>query len=206
MKTLFFILGLMIGCAKDEDLPDESGGQETETDEQMGEYQPPILNPIGVIGADDCQHIDMGDKACDFRLTDQTGTTWDLYSHTGDVIVLDFSTVWCPPCQIAGHYMQALQDDYESEGVQIVTILIDGIEGTIPPTTEEIEEWVDVHSITTAPVLQGSRDKMFDPTGIEGYVIGAFPTYLYLGRDMTFYAGHVGFSDEYVRERIEEGL
>ena len=45
-----------------------------------------------------------------------------------------------------------------------------------------------------------------DPTGIEGYVLGAFPTYLYLDRDMKFYAGHVGFSDEYVREKIEEGL
>jgi len=207
MKTLFFVVGLMIGCAEDKDLPNENE-EEQESTGQIGEYQPPQppLDPIGVIPSDDCQHIDLGDKACNFRLTDQTDTTWDLYSHTGDVIVLDFSTVWCPPCQAAGYYTQAIQDDYESEGVQFVTILIDGAVGGTAPTAEEIDEWVDVHGITTAPVLQGSRDKMFDSTGIEGYSLGAFPTYIYIGRDMKFYGGHIGFSDEYVRERIEEGL
>ena len=206
MKTLFFVIGLMTACAKDTELENDQEPDDPQTEGQTGDYQPPVLNPVGVIGAEDCQQIEMGDKACNFRLTDQTGTTWDLYTHTGDVIVLDFSTVWCPPCQMAGHYMQALQDDYESEGVQVVTVLIDGATGGTAPTAEEIEEWTEVHSITTAPVLQGSRDKMLDPTGIEGYVLGAFPTYLYLDRDMKFYAGHVGFSDEYVREKIEEGL
>jgi hypothetical protein len=114
--------------------------------------------------------------------------------------------VWCPPCQAAGYYTQAIQDDYDGEGVQIVTILIDGVTVGVEPTEQEIDDWVNVHGITTAPILQGSRDKMFDPTAVEGYSLGAFPTYLYLDRDMKFYTGHVGFSDEYVRQKIEEGL
>jgi len=164
------------------------------------------LEPVGVIPASDCQHIDLGDKACNFRLLDQDGDVWDLYSYTGDVIVIDFSAVWCPPCQAAGHYTQIIQDDYNSEGVQIVTVLIDGVIPGDSPTEAEIDEWVNVHNITSAPILQGSREKMLDPLAIEGYAIGAFPTYLYIGRDMKFYSGHTGFSDEYVRQRIEEGL
>jgi hypothetical protein len=76
----------------------------------------------------------------------------------------------------------------------------------VAPTEAEIDEWVTSHAVTTAPVLEGSRDKMFDPIAVEGYALGAFPTYIYIGRDMKFYAGHVGFSDEYIRQKIEEGL
>ena len=65
-----------------------------------------------------------------------------------------------------------MQDDYDSEGVQIVTILIDGATGGVEPTEAEIDEWVTSHAITTAPVLQGSRDKMLDPTAIDGYSLG----------------------------------
>ena len=211
MKTLFFILVMMAGCsckptpvdigASDPDptigADDHTGSRGTNEEE---------LDPVGVIAASDCQHIDIGDKACNFRLSDQSGDTWDLYSHKGDVILLDFSTLWCPPCQAAGHYMQALHDDYADDGVQIVTVLMDGFGNGIPPTEAEVDQWVTEHSVTTAPVLRGSRDKMFDPTGVGGYSIGSYPTYLYIGRDMTFYAGHAGFNDEYVRQKIEEGL
>ena len=43
-------------------------------------------------------------------------------------------------------------------------------------------------------------------TGAEGYLLGGFPTYIYIGRDLKFYSAHVGFSEEYVRQTIEEGL
>mgnify|MGYP005824316475 CR=1 FL=1 len=196
------MLVLALGCAKDKSLDDNLTDETDETAAPVQEQ----LEPVGVIPADDCQHVDFGDKACNFRLWDQNEDTWDLYEHKGDVILLDFSTSWCPPCQSAGHYMQALQDTYGSEGVQIVTILIDGPTGGTAPTPEDIDIWVSGHGITTAPVLQGSRDKMFDTEAIEGYSIGGFPTYIYIGRDMTFYAGHVGFSEDYVKQKIEEGL
>ena len=190
MKTLFFVLSMLCACEPTEveikngnpddevqiGAEDHTGGHGAAAEE---------LEPVGVIAASDCQHIDIGDKACNFRLTDQNGDVWDLYSHLGDVIVLDFSTVWCPPCQAAGYYTQAIQDDYAGEGVQMVTILIDGAAGGVEPTEQEIDDWVNAHGITTAPILQGSRDKMLDPTAVGGYSLGAFPTYLYLDRDLS---------------------
>ena len=212
MKTLFFVLSMLLACEpspvdiKDKETNDVQIGAEDHTGSSGTHTEPEDLDPVGVIAASDCQHINLGDKACNFRLTDQNGDTWDLYSHEGDVILLDFSTVWCGPCQSAGHYMQPLQDYYDSEGVQIVTVLIDGPTGGVEPSEQDIADWVSEHSMTTAPVLQGSREKMFDPTAVEGYAISGYPTYIYIGRDMRFYAGHVGFSDEYVRQKIEEGL
>ncbi len=207
MKTLFFVLGLMIGCAEDKQHDVEEG--EVETIDQIVEpEEEEVLEPVGVITADDCQHINIGDRACNFRLTDQNGETWDLYQHEGDVILLDFSTAWCYPCQIAGMATQGIQDDYEGEGFHFVTVLIDGHTPGQEPSDSEIDIWVDDHGVTTAPILQGSRDKMLDPTGtgVEGYLLGGFPTYIYIGRDLKFYSAHVGFSEEYVRQKIEEGL
>jgi len=207
MKTLFFMLVFLIGCQPTKVNGIDQGEQIIGADDHTGSRGVgEAIKPTGVLAASDCQHIDMGDKACNFRLVDQHGDVWDLYDHEGDVIVIDFSAVWCPPCQAAGMYSQDIQNDYDSEGVQMVTILIDGAIPGVEPTGVEIEEWVNSHNITTAPVLQGSRDKMLDPTGEAGYALSGFPTYIYIGRDMTFYAGHVGFSDEYVRQKIEEGL
>ena len=204
MKTLFFTLSLLIGCQATKVDVDEGS---TGPDESTGAPES-YIEPIGVMIADDCRHIDIGDKPCNFRLADQNGKTWDLYEHEGDVIVLDFSTVWCYPCQMAGHYTQPIQDEFESEGVHFVTILIDGPDHSVPPTPNDIDSWVTTHNITSAPVLEGSRDKMIDETGAgtEGYILGGFPTYIYIGRDMKFIGGHVGFSEEYVREKIEEAI
>lgn len=206
MKTLFFVLATLSACGPSKvDIKDGAVDQVNHTGAPA---ESDTLEPVGVIAAEDCQQIDRGDKACNFRLTNQHGETWDLYSHEGKVILLDFSTVWCYPCQMAGQYVQSIQDDYEDEGFEFVTVLIDGAQSGYEPSPAEVDQWVTDHSITSAPVLQGSRDKMLDSTGVgtEGYLLGAFPTYIYIGRDMKFYSAHVGFSEDYVRQQIEQGL
>jgi hypothetical protein len=211
MKLLFFIATIAtIACSCDptevSGLPENPGTLIESSGHSGVTTGIDPIEPIGVIASTDCQQLEMGDKACNFRLLDQTGTVWDLYESAGDIIVLDFSAGWCAPCQAAGYYTQALQDDYAGSGVQIVTILIDGSTHTIEPTEDEITTWVTDHDITTAPVLLGSRDKVVDIEGIEGYPLSAWPTYIYIGRDMKFYAGHVGFSEEYMRQMIDGAL
>ena len=177
MKKLFFMIGIaltttMISCAP--------AKLETNIKDTGNEIEPPPP-PVGVMPADDCQQIDIGDKACNFSLLDQNGEIWQLYDHIGDVIVLDFSAVWCYPCKLAAASTQALQDTYADEGVQVVTVLIDGPDPGIEPTEEDIIQWATLSNITTAP-------------------------YIYIGRDMKFYTGHVGFSEDYIKQKIEEGL
>ena len=213
MKKLFFMLGLATTITISACSPAKvETNNKKDTGLNNNPPEPP-LEPVGVITGDDCQHIDIGDKACNFRLTDQNGEIWELYDHEGDVIMLDFSAYWCYPCQMAAAYTQALQEDYADDGVQVVTILIDGPVPGEEPSDYDISRWVELHNITSAPVLQGSRDKMLDSQdgsvenpGTTGYLLNAYPTYIYIGRDMRFYAGHVGFSEDYAKQKIEEGL
>ena len=131
---------------------------------------------------------------------DHNKDVWQLYDHEGKVIVLDFSTVWCGPCQVAGHHAQPIQDSYAGN-VEFVTILVEGATGD-PPTEAEIQEWVTVHNITTSPVLFGDRTVM-DQTGENGYLVGGFPTYVFIDRQLKIHSGIVGFNDEYIRTVIE---
>ena len=203
MKKILFFLFFLTACGQNKSTKenDTHDGVVHEHEEHQPEEE-----PLGIIAADDCQQVNLGDKACNIRLEDQDNNVWDLYDHVGDVIMIDFSAAWCGPCQAAGDYTQTLQDDYESSGVHIVTVLIDGPTGGVEPTDLDIDNWVNAHNITTAPILKGSRDFIIDYTGIGGYNITGFPTYLYIDRNMKFYAGHTGYSDAVAREKIEEAL
>tara|TARA_R110001599_G_scaffold11293_4_gene53976 strand:- start:288 stop:905 length:618 start_codon:yes stop_codon:yes gene_type:complete len=195
-NTKMIYLLLLLACS-----PELKVGDHDIDPEPIEEEVP----PLGISVDDDCSQEAIGEKACNIVLLDQNSEVWQLYKQEDKVVVLDFSTSWCPPCQAAGYKTQSLQDEYNGE-VVVATILIDGYEAGIPATSTDVEEWADTHNITSAPVLQGSREMMFDSQGINGYAIGAFPTYIYLDRDGLIYLGHSGYSEEYVKQTIEEIL
>ena len=106
---------------------------------------------------DDCGY-EVGDHACDFTLVDQNGSSWNLYSHYGEVIVLDFSTEWCGYCHVAAEETQAVQDEKsEIKDFSYVTIIVEDMSGNSPPTEQAIQRWAEHYSIT-APILMGSRE------------------------------------------------
>jgi thiol-disulfide isomerase/thioredoxin len=187
------ILLTVLGCgpAELEVATDDSG-------EQL-----PQLPPIeyGIAVAEDCSHDQIGATVCDFKFDDHTGNPWRLYEHEGKVVILDFSAAWCGPCQSAGHYAQPIQDDYAGE-VVIVTLLMAGIEN-LPTTQEDVQTWAEAHGNTSSPVLQAPAGQVMDPSGVTGYDVQGYPTYIYLARDLSIYLGHTGFSEEYMRTTID---
>ena len=185
------ILMLMMGCAAD-----------LKTSNDADSLGPPPEPPVmGINERDDCDQKNVGSSVCNFVLLDQNGEFWELYDYTGKVVILDFSTAWCYPCQIAGNYTQAIQDEYDDD-IVFVTLLIEGVSG-LPSTEADVNEWVASHNITTAPVLRASREYVMDPQGVTGYLVGGYPTYVYIDQEMIIQAGHSGFNIDYVKNIID---
>ena len=81
MKTLFFVIALGLGCKAEKELKNSDSAAVPAVEDAEVEV------PVGVIPAEDCQHISRGDKACNFKILDQNGEIWELYEHSGDVIL-----------------------------------------------------------------------------------------------------------------------
>ena len=194
MKTLMFMITLLLACPAD--LKVKSSAKDTSA--SASPKPPPTL---GVNERDDCDQTAIGSNVCDLYLKDHNDEYWRLYDHQGKVIILDFSTSWCYPCQRAATHVQKIQDDY-GDKIVFATLLVQGPTGQ-PAILEDVEEWRLLYGITTAPVLQASSDYVMDPNGITGYLVGGYPTYVYIDQNMTIHTGHVGFSEEYMRITLD---
>ena len=120
--------------------------------------------------------------ACNFEFYDQYDNRWELYDHYGDIIVLDFSTMWCGVCRYVAQDMQSFYDMYEDKGVVWVTILLEDLQG-MPVTPTQALEWAQTYKITTAPVLAADVS-IVDPTKESSFPVQVLPTIVVLDRDM----------------------
>ncbi|PHN06498.1 TlpA disulfide reductase family protein [Flavilitoribacter nigricans] len=61
----------------------------------------------------------------DIEFRDFTGKSVSLQAKKGKVILLDFWEVWCGPCRQSMPEVQALHDQYRTEGLEVIAILMD---------------------------------------------------------------------------------
>lgn len=99
------------------------------------------------IGAHGAPNFDLWKCGQNFTLRDEFGQTRELYEFRGQVLVIDFSAIWCPPCRSEADVLENLQDDYRDRGVQVLTVLMDE-ESNGPnwygrPSPEECRNWSD---------------------------------------------------------------
>lgn len=71
--------------------------------------------------------------APDFSLTDLSGRPLRLSDYRGKVIILDFWATWCEPCKEEIPHFIDLQNQYSSQGLQVLGISMDDSE---PPVRE----------------------------------------------------------------------
>ncbi len=124
----------------------------------------------------------LGKHSCNFELSDQYGNRWELYDHYGDIIVLDFSTVWCGVCQYVAQDIDLFAEAYKEKGVIWVTILLQDIHG-LPVSEADALEWATVFKITHAPVLAGDVSLAI-PEEKGSFPISVMPTFVIIDRDM----------------------
>ncbi|HAI16864.1 MAG TPA: hypothetical protein DCM10_01835 [Xanthomarina gelatinilytica] len=157
-------------------------------------------NTSRIVDWDDCSQ-EMGDHPCDFSLVNQDGEKFNLYDHYGKIIIIDFSAMWCGPCQFAATEVEDLQQKYDDD-IVYVTILIENAHGN-PPTQRNVEDWAEIFHIETAPVLGASRNFLSaDPN--EGWPLAAWPQFYIIDRDMVIIDMFKGSSPGRMEEKIRE--
>jgi cytochrome c-type biogenesis protein len=62
------------------------------------------------------------EEAPDFELTDVDGDTFKLSDFEGDVVILDFMFIECPPCVKEMEHLDDVSDNYNSNDVKIISI------------------------------------------------------------------------------------
>ncbi|HEV2485708.1 MAG TPA: TlpA disulfide reductase family protein [Terracidiphilus sp.] len=70
-------------------------------------------------------------KAPEFVREDLNGTSIDLRSYRGKVVLLDFWATWCAPCQIEMPFFAAWQREYGPQGLQVIGISMDDDPGPV---------------------------------------------------------------------------
>ncbi|MEQ1504261.1 MAG: hypothetical protein ABMB14_18610, partial [Myxococcota bacterium] len=139
--------------------------------------------------------ISIGGLYPDLVGVDQFGQEVHLYDLAGGgvPVVVDFSTVWCPPCNDWADYLAGIETvnnawvnapniraAVESGEVRWVTVLLENISGG-EPTDQDAVSWSEVHPDDRIPVLIPGNPSA--PVHFGG--INFYPTMMVLDDDMT---------------------
>jgi peroxiredoxin len=87
-------------------------------------------------------------EAPSFTLSDVDGHSVSLSNYRGKVVILDFWAPWCPPCRREIPDFIALQNQYASQGLQIIGIGLD--------QPNNVASFVQEHGINY-PVVVGNN-------------------------------------------------
>jgi hypothetical protein len=141
-----------------------------------------------------------GDHICDLTLTNADNQMDNLYSHYGEVIVLDVSAMWCGPCQEAAWNSNSVK--VTSGGVEWITVLIENLEGDTP-TVEDGKTWGNYFGIPYNEILLGSPDNR-DTEGFNGFANTGWPYFLILDKDLMIRVVQQGWNKDKILQEIAE--
>ncbi|MEA2101859.1 MAG: TlpA disulfide reductase family protein [Thermodesulfobacteriota bacterium] len=89
------------------------------------------------------------EMAPDFGLKDLTGITRYLSDYRGRVVLLDFTTTWCPHCKKDIPLFKEIQKTYDKKDLKVITVYIQ-------ESPKKVSSFMEKHKITYTMLLDTS--------------------------------------------------
>jgi peroxiredoxin len=119
------------------------------------------------------------EKAQDFTLADPNGKDVSLSSSEGkEVVLLDFSTTWCPHCITLIPRLKELHSRYHAKGLKVIAVYVN-------ESVADVSRLTRKYSVPYTVVVDG------DGAVASRYGVRGVPTVLVIDRDgMVRYRGY----------------
>jgi len=126
-----------------------------------------------------------GKDALAFDIKGLDGKSYSLAKLKGKPVLLDFWATWCGPCRKSMPVVEKMYQDFKEQG--LVVLAVDaGEERAV------VEEFLKKTPLPYPVALGGESSIM------ESYHVGAFPTFVMIGRDGRIVAHEIGYGGEAV--------
>jgi thiol-disulfide isomerase/thioredoxin len=126
-----------------------------------------------------------------FTLKDLSGREVSLSHFRGKVVFLDFWASWCAPCLVSIPHLNALYEQYQKEGFEVLGINLD------QGNTKALVSFTEAMGITY-PILVGT------PEVVRDYGVNPIPTGFLIDREGNLRLKIVGFSKEIHKRMSQE--
>ena len=178
------------GCIADAATPDDSADTAVSTELDL-QFDP-----------DECRNR-LENHVCNMNLMDQHGNRVDLYDYYGSVILLDFSAMWCYPCQQAAYDHNDMVNDFAGQDFVYITVLLENFQRQTP-TQDDLISWADQFEMES-PILQG-RTTLYGQDAKEQWAFGGYPAFVIIDRDMVWHNSLPGFNGTTLRNMVADAL
>lgn len=150
------LLAILPGCTAKES-PDQAKSQEKST-----------------------QVVSVGNPAPPFTLQDLSGRTVGLDEYKGKVVMLEFFTSWCLPCQMVAQDIEALYKKLRGKGFVVIGIsLKDGF------NKDNLRDYIAKYGITYPVLIDDDRIS-------KQYGVITMPTTVIIDKEGVVRARHLG--------------
>jgi len=137
---------------------------------------------------------EIGDTVEDFTLVDLDGQEVSLYDLSGQVILLNFFTTWCPGCNEEAAHLQNLWESYQDQDVTVLAV-------DFQEPAALVQGWALANDVTYPIWL--APDWNLLPLFTEN---GGIPYNTVLDRTMVLRYSQQGFDLDGITELLEEVL